>query len=781
MSIERDERIQFHEQGTLTAVTRWVAGHDEGLAEWLKNTRRAYQPDRANVSDDHKIALLLFKDARGVDPARIGLLDVGGATLEDVSAWSTWQDPDAASRGSGLRDEENQGNGGKAYMFRMFRGTARILGVRNGKRNCKGFEGDSGTVARGTPGFMPDVASGREVAIGSVSAELARALAPYGVERPELPDPLQRAIMERGAFTLVEGTDPLDIYHGQIGSDDLMARTLRHDQSTLAIQQLRLYAIHNGNLLNSGKPLELPPIEPFPGLEGPFVYPIPEELPLEEGGMISTTEGNRKPRGRLILQTSRENMQRAHKNLKPRWRISYRASGMDMIGSKPISDFAPTSPGAHYVYGGVELPALSPGYVEHGRRTPKPGPLVDALDAFVTEKIRDIAKRISDQKKMALDDRSLDEVQLENQKLDDFKNKFLPSDNGAGGGGNGDGGAGGRHHRTREVDFGTTPAVIELSVPAEGVRIACGVELHARYLLNASVLDSEGKPVRAALMWHALDQHVVRFSSGDLFVARAKGRTEIWASARVGRETLESAHAVVEVVLVDHVLLTPRKLDIKLGERATILAEVTDDDGHRFTDVLLKWRHEADDQLVVRVGPRGTVTGTRIGRTMIFAGGLGTGDAEVWSRIPSEVEVLKNPELSRPSGGFPRLLVTGRDIDPETGQVREGDPESPALWQEPPDFANNVWWLNLQSPEALFAFSQRDSNAALWRNFHAGIVMDLVVQVQMQTQYTRKGEREGPTLWGMHRNSLDVNRVTTVQQMWEQFEPYVREGAELTL
>ena len=33
MTIERDTRIQFHEEGTLTAVTRWVGTHEEGIAD----------------------------------------------------------------------------------------------------------------------------------------------------------------------------------------------------------------------------------------------------------------------------------------------------------------------------------------------------------------------------------------------------------------------------------------------------------------------------------------------------------------------------------------------------------------------------------------------------------------------------------------------------------------------------------------------------------------------------------------------------------------------------
>lgn len=138
MAIERDPKgIQFHELGTLTAVTRWIRTHDEGIAEWLKNARHAYQPDRASVDERHRSAVLLLKDAERGCPPRIGLLDAGGATLEDVRAWSIWQDPEASSRGSGSVEEETQGNGGKAYMYRLFQGPARILGLRDKKRNAK--------------------------------------------------------------------------------------------------------------------------------------------------------------------------------------------------------------------------------------------------------------------------------------------------------------------------------------------------------------------------------------------------------------------------------------------------------------------------------------------------------------------------------------------------------------------------------------------------------------------------------------------------------------------
>ena len=85
MNIERNEPIHFHEQGTLEAVTRWIATHHDGIAEWLKNVRRQYQVDRANVAETHRVAALLLQDARDGKAARIGVLDVGGATLEHES------------------------------------------------------------------------------------------------------------------------------------------------------------------------------------------------------------------------------------------------------------------------------------------------------------------------------------------------------------------------------------------------------------------------------------------------------------------------------------------------------------------------------------------------------------------------------------------------------------------------------------------------------------------------------------------------------------------------
>jgi hypothetical protein len=161
------------------------------------------------------------------------------------------------------------------------------------------------------------------------------------------------------------------------------------------------------------------------------------------------------------------------------------------------------------------------------------------------------------------------------------------------------------------------------------------------------------------------------------------------------------------------------------------------------------------------------------------AAGAGDPSNGVWARIPVEIAVVPNPEEENRGGGFPRLLTTGRDIDPATDEVRDGDPDAPALWQEPADYLHNVWWLNLQSPEAAFAFSQRDDARALWRQFHVDKLMEMVAHVLMQDEFTRRGEEERQALWGEHKQALDRHEVQTTQQMWEALHSYVLHGGEL--
>lgn len=60
--------------------------------------------------------------------------------------------------------------------------------------------------------------------------------------------------------------------------------------------------------------------------------------------------------------------------------------------------------------------------------------MVEALDRFIAGKLRALAPEINARPRKELDDKALDQVQQENKKLDEFKNRFLPSFGEAGGG-----------------------------------------------------------------------------------------------------------------------------------------------------------------------------------------------------------------------------------------------------------------------------------------------------------------------------------------------------------
>ena len=778
MSIERDPHIEFDPEGTLKATTNWIGKHDEGLAELLKNVYYAYLPNRANVDIQRYVAAVLLVDSDGQSPARIGVLDVGGATLEDLKRWSVWQDQGASLADPGV----TQGNGGKAYLFRMFTGEGRLLGVKDGKRNCKGFEGVPGSKERGHPGFMPNVPMGCQVPVSALVAELDNVLNPYKLSHADLPKPLLAAIQHRSAFTIAEGVGPKDLSRGKIQADELIQNTLLREQASLPVEQIHIYAIHNGAVLNAGKHLELDTIVPFPRFESSRIFEIPERLSDLDGSFQSTTLEGLKSPGRLVLQTSKGNMETNWKRLRPRWKVRYLTHAQHPIGSKPVAELIPTTPGSVYVYATVELPALDPDYVIVGRARPGDGPLMRALDKFVAEKLRELANEIHATRRHDRDQKGLEAIQRDNQRLDRWKNQFLPNGQLGEGGTKGIGPGGKDHPGTPPPPrkWGDIPAAIEIEQGNETLRVGRGVVLPLDWFLKPSVRDKDGLPCRNAdLTWTSDDPRIGAFPNPreGRFTANAKGRCSI--SVKVKGTPIESDPVHIDVWAVDHVLLTPRSLKIPIGKPELIIAEVTNDDGQRSTDVLLNWEHDADDPLVVRIRPSGTVIANRMGRTTVSAGAGDPKVGGVWARVRAEVEVVENPDLDRKGGGFPTLKVTDKDTDPETGEIRQSDPDAPPLWQEPSDYKNNIWWLNLGSKDAEVAYSQKDDNALAWRLYHSQKVVEMVVHVHMQNEYTAGTGGDVPDLWSNHRANFERLQKQFIPVMWETLNEYVLTGSGL--
>jgi len=306
------------------------------------------------------------------------------------------------------------------------------------------------------------------------------------------------------------------------------------------------------------------------------------------------------------------------------------------------------------------------------------------------------------------------------------------------------------------------------------VRIGRGVATPLEVLLQPVVRDHYGKPVAGApLEWLSSDRKVVDFVDTGKAAALKVGKATI--RVRIVGTGITSDPVTFEVWNIDHVFLTPRELEIPVGTRREVTAEVTNDKGERSAEVLLTWRHEADDEMIVRIRPTGWVTGNRVGRTVILAGAGDPTQGGVWSHAGVEVRVVPNPNVPGPGQGFPRLLITDRDLDPD-GQPRHGDPESPSLWQEVYDEQHNIWWLNLGAPDARHAFSRMEEDPALWRQFHAMALFQMVKQARMHIEYTQKGEQERPENWAEHKASIDRFEIQVALPMWEKLSQYVLTG-----
>ena len=112
------------------------------------------------------------------------------------------------------------------------------------------------------------------------------------------------------------------------------------------------------------------------------------------------------------------------------------------------------------------------------------GPILEALDLFIAEAMRELAGSINDRRRRELDQQALDEMHAENRVLNDFKNRFLPG-NGAGNNGasrhngNGNGSSIGVA-KDDSQRHGVEPHAVELAWrPATKLRVGRGVNLLA--------------------------------------------------------------------------------------------------------------------------------------------------------------------------------------------------------------------------------------------------------------------------------------------------------------
>ncbi len=276
------ERAVFDERWLDRIGTSFRFDHAKGLAEWLKNSIDAYI--REDVPDSEQYVFLRFLSKTKNSPVMFECIDFVGMTRDEISkAFKRWGDPDAASRGKGIRTYGGHGNGGKFYMRQMF-ANSRFVTYRSKRLNVFGFN------ERKKYGF----AKGYE----NLEVSPKKAMDFSDLSNSILPDSIRKRFDQGDLrFTVVMGEGPK--MKGRSTVPRICQRLSIHPQSRKIIGRKPIFAV-----IDDQPPTRLVPdrINPRPGFEGPFIHNIPEKLTLGSNEIELARPGY--PPGQLTLYTS---------------------------------------------------------------------------------------------------------------------------------------------------------------------------------------------------------------------------------------------------------------------------------------------------------------------------------------------------------------------------------------------------------------------------------------------------------------------------------------------
>lgn len=721
-----DQDTPVHEEGAIRLICQSFQSHESGLPEWLKNSADAYA--REEVSEERRVIVVSFVNSRdNPDECIIACIDFVGMTSNRIeNDFRIWADPEAATR-SGKSDEVQggHGNGGKCYMTQMFNHHSMLHTVRGNLGNQYGVSGGSIRF-----GYIPNPEKGRDYPVPNLQEELDQALNSVGMSVQELPGAAREAAVRSDGFTVVSGYDPKG-YKGDIPVQSLVRNLREHPQMLRTLEMCRVFVAVDGELYNGGRPLQTIEITPIPGADAPRVIQIPEVLTdPQDGSEVSTTDDGRLARGTLRLRTSDVSMRWKKK---VRHNITYKAAS-GYIGFIPIRELDVSSRYADQIYGECELFGLEE-YKQNQRARLAHSPLTRAVERFIAEKVDEFAEEFEDRDERIYDQEEKDALSEMNEALDKWKNEFLQQRT-SGLWGEGDGGGGNGGH---SLPSGK-PARVEISLSHSKAGI--GVTFRPRI----KFFDRNGRRIRSApYSWRISDESVA-VANDDLNTVKTVGEGSVEIMAECLRSGVKSNVVELEVVHLKSISLAPGRIEVPMGSRRTLEAECIIEDDDQSDDVYLIWTENDSD--VVRVSSSGMVYAAGPGSTEIYAG-----DDRCLADEPAYVHVDENG--SRGAGdergrGFPRVLVSGVDPDPETGGDVRLTEEYPPVWQRPIDVDRNIWWINAEASLAKL-YLDRDEGYGYqsreWRIYHLERFIDIISQVIIEDRADRQYDEMSVSDW----------------------------------
>lgn len=735
-----DKDVQVHQEGAIRLICAAFQSHEAGLPEWMKNSADEYA--RSDVRAADRVMVLLMDT--GSPPTRtssIACLDFSGmssSVIED--RFRIWADPEAAQRENKDDIQGGHGNGGKCYMTQMFEEYSLLHTVKDGRGCVYGVKAGSVNF-----GYVPDQSQGRDFEVTDIEAELDTALRGIGASLKQLPAPALQALRERQGFTVVIGRGPKG-YGSRIPVNALVDSLRDHPQMIRTLELCQVYVLRNGAHVSGASPITLPELTPDPAFKDPRQIMIPDELTDPETNVAVSTTDDQSPQGTLTLRTSNVSMRWSRKG---RHSIVYKAR-TGFIGYCPIVEFDVSSSFRDKIFGDCVLLSLESAKQNDRARLART-PLTRAVETFIAGEIEKLAAEMEARERRSYSQSEKDGLSKLNEVLDKWKNQFLQEFmKGLWGPGKD-----GPPPPPPPLPSGTPTRIeVALTHPMAGVGVPLRPTIH--------FFDSDGKRIRAVPFEWASDDTNVALVDPTLHVINTFSPGTTLISARTSSGAVSNS-VPLEVVKIRSIRLSPQEVDLPVGSRRYIEAQCELSNNSLVTGVALVW---AEDQpSVASVSTSGNVFGFMIGETKVTAG-----DDRCTAQEPAIVKVVAGDGTGpgdRLGKGFPRILVSGVDKDPDTDEPVTLSSDDPPVYQRVQDVERNIWWINSSAPLArLYLDSDRGYGYRTreWRIYHVERYIDVMVQIALTHDPNQEsmGANDWILRWGERVSDIQAAAATSL-------------------
>jgi len=420
-------------------------------------------------------------------------------------------------------------------------------------------------------------------------------------------------------------------------------------------------------------------------------------------------------------------------------RIDFHGDGVSVIGYKKAEELPlQNAIYCRHLYGRCTLPLLTDprdNYEMQGRGELNEGLLSTALFHFIATEADKLLGQLAKQTATTKAMKKRKNLEKLHERLMRWVEAKLTNLRGLSVGG--DSGGDGKPGKTKSESKPHAPPVY-IKIHREKLDICSGVS----YPLRVIGFDASKRPVPPGkITWRSKDSSTASISPDNGFLqALAPGLTYITASNDTGLTSaplIVMVHEAVDITIKSHSPAVvgsnrqlPLQVSVKIGSGRSAPK-----------DTVVLWK--TDDERIATVGPDGNLVGGEVGNTQV------TAYAGIVESDPLDVAVEKGA-AGKPRGGGkgkPRILLSGYDDCPFGEPSSLLDPSDPPIYQRPhkPDYANNIFWINLQHPLAEELLGMGEEKVQ-WRTYHFQRIVDVYTTLELRNTF---GDSQG----------LDVDHV----------------------